>query len=159
MSISGCFKASMLIAAILACLCGCSIKSVKDAFVIDWRLSNISIYADNDSNDGYPVSVDFVFVLDSALMETMSKLKASEWFTSRENLQRQNKNKLNYMSWEVVPGQSFVDVPIPSDRNKNALGVLVFSDYIGEASYGSLIQAKRQAVVRLHRLEHEVHAK
>jgi hypothetical protein len=145
-----------LLAALLVTSQGCSFRGVKQALMIESRLQLLSLHSDEDVNQGYPVATDVVFVLESGLFDSLSRLKASEWFSGKTDLLRQHKKKIEVMSWELVPGQSFEDVAIPSDISGDAIGILIFADYLGDLSYRASVPIQKRAVVRLHRIDFEV---
>ncbi|MEL0583201.1 hypothetical protein, partial [Neisseria gonorrhoeae] len=70
-------------------------------------------------------------------------------------LQRQHQGKLVVLSWELVPGQQFLDVKMPPAAS-SVVGVLVYADYFGERSYRASVKNQKKIVIRLHRDDFEV---
>lgn len=116
------------------------------------ELQEVSIKADADVNDGYPLALDIVFISDPGVLSAISGLRAAEWFAGKADFQRQHQKVLAVSSWEMVPKQQFRKISLP-DESKAAVGVLLFADYTGPRtrSYRMLIQGKKKVVIRLRR--------
>jgi type VI secretion system protein len=88
------------------------------------------------------VPFDVVVVRNKSLLKQISQLDAATWFSSkgRCNYRGGAKAKVQFYSWELVPGQTFrLDVPVAADTK----AVYGFADYstpgnhrIGLASAG-----------------------
>jgi type VI secretion system protein len=110
-------------------------------------LQKISLSADRLSNNGAPVAVDLVLVLDQKPLSDLVALRASEWFNNRQDFMRQYPNKLHVTSWEIVPGQVIAPQKVQGDQEK-LVGVLIFADYPGERSFRA--DASKKSTVRVH---------
>jgi len=82
----------------------------------------------SNANTNSPIPFDVVILRDKDLLKEISKMDAVAWFGAkgRCNYRGGPKAKVQFHSWEFVPGQTFrVDVLIPVD----AKAVLGFADY------------------------------
>jgi type VI secretion system protein len=111
------------------------------------NLQKFALSADRLSNNGSPVAVDLVLILDQKPLLRLGSLRASEWFNNRLDLQRQYPNQLKVTSWEIVPGQVIAPQTVMGDQGK-LVGVLVFADYPGERSFRT--DASNMPTVRVH---------
>ena len=111
-------------------------------------LQTFSLSADRLSNNGAPVAVDLVLVLDKKPLVMLGALRASDWFNNRQDLLRQYPNQLRVTSWEIVPGQVINPTTVLGDQGK-LMGVLVFADYPGEQSFRADASSMRSVQVHL----------
>lgn len=82
------------------------------------------------ANDDSVVRFDVLVVDDKSLEKALSKMDAATWFSTgdkgRCNYRGGPKAKVQFYSWELVPGQTFrLNVPTGAD----ARAVLGFADY------------------------------
>jgi len=138
---------------------GCSnlfkMESWKNLLVSAVTLQSVSILADRDVNGGYPLALDIVTVTDVTVLGSLAGLRASEWFAAKADFQRQHQGKLTVLSWELVPGQHFLDVKIAPEA-RTVVGVMVYADYLGERSYRASVQNQKKIVLRLRRDDFDV---
>jgi type VI secretion system protein len=81
-----------------------------------------------DANGDSVVPFDVVVVRNKALQKTISQMDAATWFgpKGRCNFRGGPKAKVEFHSWEFVPGQTFrIDIEAPADTR----AVLGFADY------------------------------
>ena len=98
-------------------------------------------------NNGAPVAVDLVLVLDQKLLVMLGALRAAEWFNNRHDFLRQYPNQLQVTSWEIVPGQVIKPMTVADDQTK-LVGVLIFADYPGQQTFRA--NATGMSNVRVH---------
>jgi len=134
---------------ILIMVSSCSVKDVKRQMSIEWRLKKISIVADKNLNQGLPVAVDLLFIDEPSVVDSLSKLKAIEWFLDRKDYIRKYKNQLKTISYEIVPGQVIKNIDIPYSISADAVSIVIFADYFGEGSYNSVIKNKSEIIINL----------
>ncbi|PTS84374.1 type VI secretion protein [Pseudomonas sp. HMWF032] len=106
----------------LMLLGGCSFRSERVG------LSSLTLDVAERANNDTPIAVDFVAIRDPALLKLLSGITASQWFSEREQYQRDYRQLFSVWSLELVPGQ-FRDVrefPFSGDK---ASGLLVFAGY------------------------------
>lgn len=83
---------------------------------------------DRDANSDSVIPFDVVVVSDKTLLKQISQMDAATWFGAkgRCNYRGGTKAKVQFHSWEFVPGQTFlIDIPIP----RGTKAVLGFADY------------------------------
>jgi len=139
----------ILCVCIFISLSSCSIKDVKKQISVDWRLKRFTIIADKDLNNGIPVAVDMLFIDDQTVLDSLTKLKALEWFSDRRDYIRKYRTHIKTISYELVPGQVIRDVDIPYSVSGDAISVLIFADYLNEGSFSSVIKQKSEVTIRL----------
>jgi hypothetical protein len=74
------------------------------------------------------IPFDVVVVRDKAMLKQISQMDAATWFGAKGRCAYRGgaKAKVQFHSWEFVPGQSFaLDVPLPADTR----AVIGFADY------------------------------
>jgi hypothetical protein len=82
----------------------------------------------SDANIDSVVPFDVVVVRNKSLLKQISQLDAATWFSAkgRCNYRGGAKAKVQFYSWELVPGQTFrLDVPVAADTK----AVYGFADY------------------------------
>jgi type VI secretion system protein len=120
---------SMLAAA--SVLAGCSLthpgKSIKQAIGHPPTVA-LQVNVASDANVDSVVPFDVVVVRNKSLLKQISQLDAATWFSAkgRCNYRGGPKAKVQFYSWELVPGQTFrLDVPVTADTK----AVFGFADY------------------------------
>jgi hypothetical protein len=81
-----------------------------------------------DANADSVVPFDVVVVQNKTLLKTVSQMDAATWFgpKGRCNYRGGPKAKIQFYSWEFVPGQTFrIDLPVTA----NTIAVLGFANY------------------------------
>jgi len=74
------------------------------------------------------IPFDVVVVRDKAMLKQISQMDAATWFGAKGRCAYRGgaKAKVQFHSWEFVPGQTFaLDIPLPADTT----AVLGFADY------------------------------
>lgn len=109
-------------------------------------LGDIAINSSPDSNHGRPIAVDLVFVTDKQVWQSLSRLKARDYFATREQIRRDFPKGYLARSWELQAGQY---VPATETRAPcNLVGTLIFADFASEGDHRlSLRKAKAGTVV------------
>ncbi|KPN91133.1 type VI secretion protein [Pseudomonas nunensis] len=117
----------ILVARFFACavflsLAGCSLFGPR----VD--LDNLTLDVAPRANDDTPIAVDFIAVNDPDLLKQLSGITARQWFTEREQYQRDYRQLMTVWGLELVPGQFIDKQPFPLG-GKRAAGLLVFASY------------------------------
>ena len=115
-----------------ACLfAGCALrhpgKSFKQAMGHPPTLA-LQVNVASDANVDSVVPFDVVVIENKGLLKQISQLDAATWFGAkgRCNYRGGPKAKVQFYSWELVPGQSFrLEVPVTADTK----AVYGFADY------------------------------
>jgi type VI secretion system protein len=117
--------------ALASLLTGCALKhpgkSLKQAVGHPPTLA-LQVNVAADANVDSVVPFDVAVVRDKKLLKQISELDAATWFSpkGRCNYRGDAKAKVQFYSWELVPGQTFrLDVPVTADTR----AVLGFADY------------------------------
>lgn len=87
-----------------------------------------------DANSDSPIPLDVVIVRDKTALKQIEKMDAAAWFgdKGRCTFRGGSKAKVEFHSWEFVPGQSFtVRVRVSADTN----AVLAFANYASAAPH------------------------
>ncbi len=87
-----------------------------------------------------PMIVDFVFVFDPATLASLQKITAMQWYTKREQfkLDYELNNKIQILSYELVPGQSLIfDKFRPKLRTE---GLLIYVSYLTPGDHRILLK-------------------
>jgi type VI secretion system protein len=108
--------------AVLLSLAGCSLFGPR----VD--LDSLTIDVAPKANDDTPIAVDFIAVNDPDLLKQLSGITARQWFTEREQFQRDYRQLITVWGLELVPGQFIDKQPFPLG-GKRAAGLLVFASY------------------------------
>jgi type VI secretion system protein len=112
----------VLLLGLMMLLGGCSFRAERVG------LNSLTLDVAERANNDTPIAVDFVAIRDPALLKLLSGITASQWFSEREQYQRDYRQLFSFWSLELVPGQ-FRDVrefPFSGDK---ATGLLVFAGY------------------------------
>lgn len=86
------------------------------------------------ANSDSPIPLDVVIVRDKTAFKQIEKMDAAAWFgdKGRCTFRGGSKAKVEFHSWEFVPGQSFtLRVPVSADTH----AVLAFADYSSAAPH------------------------
>ena len=103
-------------------LAGCSLFGPR----VD--LDSLTLDVAAHANDDTPIAVDFVAVNDPDLLKQLSAMTARQWFSEREQFQRDYRQMMTVWGLELVPGQFIDQQPFPLG-GKRAAGLLIFASY------------------------------
>ncbi|WP_208457022.1 hypothetical protein [Caballeronia zhejiangensis] len=94
------------------------------------QLHTLSVVVGAHANHDTAVSMDLVLVHDEATYESLTRIKAADWFANRDDWSRQYQQQIAISSWELVPGSN---LKVPVRRlTDGAVGFVVFANYPGE---------------------------
>ncbi|MGJ7517124.1 type VI secretion protein [Pseudomonas baetica] len=114
--------ARVFVATLFLSLCGCSLFGPR----VD--LDSLILDVAPRANDDTPIAVDFIAVKDPDLLKQLSGITARQWFTEREQFQRDYRQLMAVWGLELVPGQFIDRQPFPLGGQR-AAGLLVFASY------------------------------
>ena len=80
------------------------------------------------ANMNNPVPVEYVLVYDDALLETLVKTTAKDWFMNRNQFRQDFPEGFESWYWEWVPGQLVEQQKLP--LKPKAAAALVFANYV-----------------------------
>ncbi|MGE8179268.1 type VI secretion protein [Pseudomonas helvetica] len=115
-------RAGFFISLSFLLLAGCSLFGPR----VD--LDRLTLDVAAHANDDTPIAVDFVAVNDPDLLKQLSALTARQWFSEREQFQRDYRQLMTVWGLELVPGQFIDQQPFPLG-GKRAAGLLIFASY------------------------------
>jgi len=101
-----------------------------------------------NANDNSVVPFDAVVIRDKKLLQQISQMDAATWFSAkgRCNYRDGAKAKVEFHSWEFVPGQTFrIDVPAPG----GVKGILGFADYAAPGDHRVELKSSGSQIVNM----------
>ena len=99
-----------------------------------------------NANQNTPVAVDLVMVADKDLLKQISGMTAVQWFGKRSQIQRDYTKKVEFKSWEWVPGtQAPVSVPLLNGLK----GAVLFADYSTPGDHRAILDPRRSSAISL----------
>ncbi len=115
-------------------------------------IDSISITASPDANDFSAIPVDIVVIYQKELLEKLSKTPAKDYFKMSKQLLKDYPGMIEIFSWEVVPGQSLFDQPVPM-KGAAPEGGFVFVNYIPPGEHRVRLGRTRNIHVQLKNTE------
>ena len=121
---------ALLVTVLLPCIASCGVKRsvttrTRALFGGDVILRTRITPMANMNN---PVAFEYVLVYDDALLETLVKTTAKDWFLMRDQIRQDFPEGFESWYWEWVPGQSVADQTLPLKAKASA--ALVFANYV-----------------------------
>jgi hypothetical protein len=148
-----------LISAVSIILSGCAntfeLSGLARAITGASSVQSISLFADGDMNEGYPLAVDIVFVVEEKVLDSLSGLRSTEWFANKQDLMRHHQKGLMALSWELVPGQELPDILTPTEA-RSVRGVIIFANYLGNKTYRMLIKNEKKILIYFRRHDYDL---
>jgi type VI secretion system protein len=129
-------------------LTGCMMRRPSKARVGQPRTVAFQINVDANANDNSVVPFDAVVIRDKKLLQQISQMDAAAWFSAkgRCNYRGGAKAKVEFHSWEFVPGQTFlIDVPSPG----GVKGILGFANYATPGDHRVTLKSSGSQIVNL----------
>jgi type VI secretion system protein len=144
---------------VLACACillsaaalsGCgAVDMIKGVFfprLPKVELGDIQVLSDSNANLNTALQLEIVFVKDPELLKKLSEISAARWFASRDDLRKTYPGGFESTEWELVPGQD-LRVPREKFKDKRALAVMIFANYLTPGAHRARIDSYRNGVV------------
>lgn len=131
-------------------LSGCgAVDWVKDAFfprIPKVEIGDIQVLTDPGANLNTALEFEIVLAQDPDALKKLSELTAAKWFELREDMRKTYPGGFESMKWELVPGQ---DLRLPSEKfkDKRAMAVLVFANYLTPGEHRARIDNYREGAV------------
>jgi type VI secretion system protein len=97
------------------------------------------IAASSDANDNAPTTVDAVMIYNPAVLATVLKMTAKQWFDQRDQLRNDFPGGFEMREWEVVPGAQVDVSKLPFKSGGVAL--VLFANYPGDGDHRARIDA------------------
>ncbi|MDO7899025.1 type VI secretion protein [Pseudomonas citrulli] len=127
-------------------LTGCSL------FAPSVDLDSLTLDVASGANDNTPIAVDFIAVEDPDLLKQLSGITASQWFSEREQFQRDYRQRMAVWGLELVPGQFIDHQPFPLE-GRRAAGLLVFASYNTPGAHRLRLDDQRTAWLKFESRE------
>lgn len=112
--------------ATLIVIAGCASKDSKARPT--GKIYLVEVDAENNANDGTPVTIDFVSAYDKQVVDTLETVTASEWFQSKNNYILQFEAKIFVFNKEFVPGHQ-VQLEYTTGIDEDAIANFIFANY------------------------------
>ena len=108
----------------------------------------ITLIADPSANGDAAITVDLVFISDQVVAEQVAALPAHEYFSRRDQLQRDFPGGMQVRSWELAPGQIARDLPL--DATCNRVRTLLFARYATPGDHRQTLGSAKNIIVWLN---------
>ena len=92
-------------------------------------LEGVYVTVDPNANQDTPVAMDVIVVYEEALVQSLFKLSAAQYFSQKFQIIRDNPGQMDIFSYEVVPGQNVDPRSITLSR-PIPFGGVVFANYL-----------------------------
>lgn len=147
-----CVLACCLVTVWLGTLIGCGVskgvvhRATRAAHVSSGKLS-LQVAISPAANQNSPVAVDVLLIRDKSFLKAAQGMSASDWFTKKLQLQRQNPKAVEVKSWEWVPGQVVkpIDFVVPVDTQ----GAVMFANYASAGPHSAPLPTSGKVVISL----------
>lgn len=128
---------------------GKSVMSLSTAKV--W-LEKVQFRCDDDMNDNSPLTVHLLILYKQDVYDTLAKTTAEDYFKQAEQLKKDNPNQIDFIKWELVPGQSKEEQTITPTR-MDGVGALIFARYNSPGDHRVAISDERQVRLNLEKVD------
>lgn len=133
------------VACVLAALCSCARRQL---------VLNVEIPRAADLDTA--IALDLVVIQDKALADKVAAMNASDWFSNRDQIARDNPKVLSVEKREYVPGQVVPSIVIPSPSGlvipSHAFSgptILVFANYASPGPHRAKLHPNRVTTIHL----------
>lgn len=107
----------------------------------------LSLESTNLTNDRSALAVDLLFVTSSAVAKQLGDIDAAGYFRDRQQWLLDHPTELQSRSFELVPGQSALDIELDPPCGVEA--VYLFADYAAPGAHRLRLDAQKHARVSL----------
>lgn len=111
-------------------------------------LETVSVSVDANANQDTAVAMDLLIVYEDALVNTLFKLSALEYFEKKAQILRDTPGQMDVWSWEVVPGQIIPPRPIKMTQSIPR-GAIVFANYLTPGDHRVRVGKEKAILVKL----------
>lgn len=111
-------------------------------------LEKVYMSVDSRANLDTAIATDLIVVYEDALVKTLFKLSALNYFENKEQILRDNPGKIDVWSWEVIPGQVVVPQEITLSQPIPRGGV-VFSNYLTPGDHRVRVGKEEAVTIKL----------
>ena len=132
-----------------------SIKSAMSLEQTKVWLQRIYFEVDEKLNNDSPVTVDVLIVYEQSLLDAIAKLNAFQYFSKKEQIQRDGGDNLQTYTFELVPGQTLAPQPIKL-AHVTGKGILVFARYASSGDHRQAIGVDREVTIEMGRQDFKI---
>lgn len=126
--------------------CGLMHRATRVAHVSSGKLS-LQVAISPAANQNSPVAVDIVLIKDKGFFKTAQGMTASDWFSKKSALQRQNPKATEVKSWEWIPGQTVepISFVVPVDVQ----ATMMFANYASAGPHSAVLPTSGKVAIVL----------
>ena len=135
----------MALACVFATLCGCAKRQL---------IFNVQIA--HASNSDTAIALDLVLIRDKDLAKKITAMNASDWFSNRDQIVRDNPKDLSVVKREYIPGQVVPSIIIPAPSALPIPGlsspvpaIVVFANYFSPGPHRAKLLPNKVTTIRL----------
>ena len=131
---------------LLALLPLASCKTPKFLCFKSSGLGAIAITSTETVNRGRPIDIALVFITDKEVLQSISKMKAKDYFAMQEQIERDFPKGYQFQHWQIQAGQ--YETVVPTGAPCNLVGTFLFVNYrfdgdfrqkVGKEKSGTLV--------------------
>lgn len=110
-------------------------------------LGTLAFTSTEASNGGRAVTIDLVFVTEKPVYQALSKMKAHDYFTNHEQLERDFPKGYRFTQWQVQPGQYLEATAAHAPCN--LIATYIFVDYRGDGEFRQRLGKEKRGTLVL----------
>lgn len=118
-------------------------------------IEKVKFKVDQDVNGNSPLAVHLLIIYDKEVLEQISKLTAERYFETETQIRSDNPEKIQFITWEIVPGQSVDEQDIILKKAMGE-GALIFARYHSIGDHRAALADDREIIINLHNVEFDV---
>jgi type VI secretion system protein len=111
----------------------------------------LTLIADPNANGDTAVAVDLVFISNQVVADQVAPLSAQEYFSRRDQLERDFPGGMQVSSWELAPGQIARDQPVNATCNR--VRTLLFARYATPGDHRQTLNGAKDIIVWLNQAD------
>lgn len=138
--------------------CSDVVPAAKSAMSLEaakvW-LEKVKFKVAKDVNNNSPIAVHLLIFYDQDVLGEVSKMTADQYFEKENTLRSDNPDKIQFITWEIVPGQAMEDQEITLDK-VTGVGALVFARYSSPGDHRQALADDREILISLDKLDFDI---
>ena len=112
---------------------------------------NLCLTASSDMNNNTATTIDLVLAKSAHLARALSQITSSQYFSTIDQIRRDNPSVVSVFRWELIPGQVQECQKIMTPDHKKLCGAFVFSDYQTKGAHRINISAIKSSTIALQK--------
>ena len=109
-------------------------------------LKNISIISHANLNHNTALRLDLLVIYDKSLFDHMKELSATNYFSTVEQIRRDNKGLVHIFRWEMVPLQLLEGYMPSITQRRKVWGTIFFADYHTSGLHKEILEPNAKIV-------------